>query len=96
MGAMPTTSTIAGMVNGSRQMNSTSRRTRGTRRCTHVIVGTSSTSMPTTVSRASSTEVRIAETRSSSVPMARHASRERVSPAPRVENSTIATSGSTR
>ena len=44
-GASPTTSTIAGMVSGSRQMNSTSRRSRGSRSRTQTTVGTSSTSM---------------------------------------------------
>ncbi len=49
-GASPTTSTIAGIVSGSRQRNSIGRRSHGTRSRTHVIVGTSSTSISATVS----------------------------------------------
>src|SRR5699024_6609395 len=59
-GAMPTTITIAGMVSGNRHRNSTRRDARGTRSCTHTIVGSSSTSINTTVSAASSTDTRIA------------------------------------
>ena len=45
--------TIAGRISGSRQRNSTSRLNWGSRSRTHVMVGTSSTSMSTTVSTAS-------------------------------------------
>ena len=48
------------MVSGSRQRNSISRVAPGTRSRTQIIVGTSSTTMPTTVSRASSSDVVIA------------------------------------
>ncbi len=49
-GASPTTSTMAGMVSGSRQMNSTTRRSHGSRSRTQTTVGTSSTSISRTVS----------------------------------------------
>jgi hypothetical protein len=51
-GARPTTSTIAGMVSGSRQMNSTNRRRPGSRNRTQIAVGTSRTSIRIAVSAA--------------------------------------------
>ena len=48
------------MVSGSRQRNSTSRAARGTRSRTQIIVGTRSTTMPTTVSTARVSDVVIA------------------------------------
>jgi hypothetical protein len=53
---MPTTTTSAGMVSGSRQRNSIRIFARGTRRRTHTIVGTSSATISTTVNNASSSE----------------------------------------
>ncbi|MCK7535696.1 MAG: hypothetical protein MZV63_34265 [Marinilabiliales bacterium] len=63
-GASPATSTMAGIVNGSRQKNSITRRTPGRRRCTHTIVGTRRHSIPATVSTASSSVTAIAPTSS--------------------------------
>ena len=66
--------TSAGMVSGSRQRNSTIRAAPGTRSRTQIIVGTSSTTMPTTVSRASSSDVVIASVIVGSSARARQAS----------------------
>ena len=52
--------TSAGIVSGSRQRNSISPLAQGARRRTQIIVGTSSTSMTTTVNSASSRETMIA------------------------------------
>ena len=62
---MPTTITRGGTVSGSRHRNSTTRETPGTRSRTQIIVGTSSTTISTTVRRASSSEEMIALRRSS-------------------------------
>ncbi len=64
------------MVRGSRQRNSTSRVARGTRSLTQIIVGTSSTTMPTTVSAASISEVTIARVMVGSSARLRQASRD--------------------
>ena len=63
---MPTTITSAGIVSGSRQRNSMSCLARGTRRRTQIIVGTSSTTISTTVNSASSSEAMMEVRRSSS------------------------------
>ena len=63
-GASPTTSTIAGMVSGSRQMNSTSRRSPGSRSRTQIAVGTSSTSISSAVSTAWPSEATMPSARS--------------------------------
>ena len=47
---------MAGMVSGSRQMNSIGRRSHGARSRTQVIVGTNSTTMISTVSTTRSTD----------------------------------------
>ena len=60
---MPTTMTIAGIASGRRQRNSTTRRMRGTRMIVQTIVGTSSRSMPMTVSTAIWSDVEMASTR---------------------------------
>ncbi len=92
---MPTTSTIAGITSGSRHRNSSSRLRTGSRRCTHTIVGSSSSSISALVSTASWSEVAIASSsaRSSAIDVQAEKSRPPSSP-PRVENSSIATSGS--
>ena len=68
---------------------------RGTRRRTHTIVGTSSTTISTTVKSASSSEAMIEDRRSSSVTMKAQLSQVRPSALPRawVEKSNIASSG---
>ena len=53
---MPTTITSGGTVSGSRQRNSTVRDSLGTRSRTQIMVGTSSTTISSTVSTASSSE----------------------------------------
>ena len=60
------------------------------------IVGTSRSTMPTAVSAAIAIVTMIASTRFGSSAIAIHASSERVPKSPRVENSAIATSGSSR
>ncbi len=94
MGAMPTTMTTAGMASGSRHRNSMGRFMAGTRRYAQVIVGTRSSSTPSTVRAAIWSVTMIAATRLRSRPMASQASSVRAPPASRVENSSIANSGS--
>src|SRR6266508_4388288 len=95
MGTMPTTSAIAGTVNGIRQMNSITRLRPGNLSRTHTIVGSSRTSIAIQVIAASSREAVIASVRSGVWTMFFHASRLRgaVSALPRVENSNIAPMG---
>ena len=84
------------MVSGSRQTNSTARRSAGTRSWTQTMVGTSRTSISSTVSAASSSDSVMASTRSGSLPIASQESSVRSPPTPRVENSSMAKSGSSR
>ena len=62
------------MVSGSRHRNSTTRTAHGTLIRTQIIVGTSSSSIPATVSAASSRDVRIACRSWSFAPIAFHES----------------------
>src|SRR3984885_15426558 len=59
MGARPTTSTMAGMVSGSKQMNSMTRLNHCTRSRIQIMVGTTSTSMTRLVMTASSSVISI-------------------------------------
>jgi hypothetical protein len=93
---MPTTMTIAGIAIGSRQRNSTTRRIRGTRTMVQTIVGTRRISIPRTVRRAISSEVRMESMRSGLSKIAAYESSVRVPKSPRVENSSIANSGRIR
>jgi hypothetical protein len=92
---------MAGIVSGSRQTNSTTRRSRGSRRRTQITVGTSSTSMSSTVSTTSPAESVMPAHRSGYVSpsfrqstSSRQVSNDSFPPAPRVVNSSIASSGS--
>src|ERR1051326_93702 len=95
MGRSPTTSAIAGTVSGSRQMNSTMRLRPGSLSRTQTMVGSSRTSMVTDVITASSSEAVMASVRVGVLKMLAHASSVRgaVSVLPRVENSSMPTSG---
>src|SRR3989442_15152936 len=95
MGASPATSTMAGMVSGNRQRNSITRLRWGSRRRTQIMVGTSSTSMPSEVRTANPNEARMAATRSGVCAMVSHAFSVRgaSSVTPRVENSNMAPIG---
>src|SRR2546426_12746300 len=64
MGNRPTARTMAGMVSGSRDMNSMIRGSRGSLRRTQTIVGTRSTSITIEVITASCREAAIAPVRS--------------------------------
>src|SRR5580704_17571554 len=57
MGARPTTSTIAGIVSGSRHKNSRTRLNHFARSWTQIMVGTTSTSITTPVMTASSSVI---------------------------------------
>src|SRR5256714_2323755 len=93
-GARPATSTIAGMVSGSKHRNSITRFRRGRRKRTQIMVGTSRTSIPTEVITARTRDARIAATRSGVWKMVCQAASVRgASPFPRVENSNIAPIG---